>query len=1733
MRFWAIGVVCMISLLLIPVIASTDAPDSYEGDGNDSIDAAIEIIPDGAAQRHSLDSSEDKDWFTFSGISGTVYTSVLTYGDFDVIIDLYNADGTKLLIPQNTKGMGESKILEWKVSEDGPYHLRIHYYDPETYLGNVEYEVSVRTSFFAGDDEDGWPPSLPVFTQDDYEVNDMAETATLISVDTDIQQHTFHTPEDMDWIRFSGTEGVFYLIEISSSERYANIFAEIYAPDGVLIDSRPLLEDSLQEGYLACWQSPQTGIFKVRLENLMPLDNAESMAYEVRIGSGSVCPDAYEEDDTRFQAKYLFPCEAPQSHNFHDVGDEDWFEFEGIPGETYTIEASNLEANCDVAIDVRTYDDASEKQEVLESQDIGGMSENETLTRSPLQHGIYYVLVHHRDPEISGEGTGYEFSLCSDYATGTPDDFEDDDTEDQAKDIIPNKGVQQHDFHTPEDVDWVRFEAVSGKTYALEISTYNLQFEILNAEMMPVRSDISWRWTGDKYSACWTAPQTEVYYVRLTNPRTGYGNAIISDEGEMIHGEISDGYFPSYGEDTAYEIELRQNVICPDFYEDDNAYYQARHISLYETSRGHNFHEADDEDWFGFDASPGIPVSIEAIHLGQDCDAVIELYEYVYNYDPDDSGDTPAGFAEGYLRLLADPQNSAGASENEMLLWTPPQDGSEQGFLYYYVKVRSADSALLGRDTAYDLKLGTGCDKDGGNCGDPHEEDDTFDQAKEISLHGRTGQRHNFHDPGDEDWIRFEATNGVTYELDLYGITDIVDIVAELYDASNTKIADAVPDDTGHLEWLAPDDSTYYVKIFHRDPGAYGGNTAYELSMYSFPDIYETDDRFEQAVSITVDGAADGVLTPQDMTGNFDIQGDEDWSRFDALSGEAYTIEASGLGENADVVIELYDENETLVFSKNSGGVAEDEAFTWIPPEDNTYYVKVINEDPDTYGADTGYSLGVVATSSSADSSPSSDFAGTIEGIVTDAVSGEVIAGATISTTQDVVTQSGTSGGYLMLHPAGTWTISAEASGYEMFSTSVTVQDMGVGVGTTNKDIQMLPKTGIVETPTLSPSSGVSSQSLSVEIQCTTPGAKIYYSKDGTEPREESKFYTKAISVDETTRITAKAFKEGWTASDAVRGHYEITGKVAPPAFSPEPGTYTVFQSITLSCDTPGAAIRYTTDGSELSENSPLYTVPVEITETTTIRAGAFKTDWEPSEISTETYTITGTVSEPSFSPPSGVYKTVQQVKLSCETSGASICYTMDGTEPTAASDVYEKQISVSETTTIRAKAFKNNWAASKMATGIYEITGIVESPTFSPLPGTYATSQNVTLACATDGAVIRHTTDGSDPTESSPVYESPIAVTSGMSIRARAFKTDWEPSSVVTGDYVITGYVAEPTFSPLPGTYATPQNVTLACATEGAVIHYTTNGDDPTEQSSVYTSAISVSATTTIKAKAFNPDWTPSTVRTGNYIITGTVDMPVFFPSPGTFTTPQEVELSCGYSGASIYYTTDGSEPTESSRLYIDFIPISSTTTIRAKAFKADWMPSSESVEIYTIIETVATPVFSPASGTYITALEVELTCATPDAVIHYTTDGSDPTEDSFAYASPISVNETTSIRAKAFKADWISSSTETGSYTITGTVESPVFSLPSDVYTAAQTVELSCATPEAVIRYTMDESDPTEDSPVYSSPISVDQTMTIGAKAFKADWASSNTETGHYIITQIESPDSGGGGCFIGTLF
>ena len=93
--------------------------------------------------------------------------------------------------------------------------------------------------------------------------------------------------------------------------------------------------------------------------------------------------------------------------------------------------------------------------------------------------------------------------------------------------------------------------------------------------------------------------------------------------------------------------------------------------------------------------------------------------------------------------------------------------------------------------------------------------------------------------------------------------------------------------------------------------------------------------------------------------------------------------------------------------------------------------------------------------------------------------------------------------------------------------------------------------------------------------------------------------------------------------------------------------------------------------------------------------------------------------------------------------------------------------------------------------------TQTVATPTFSPEAGTYSEAQNVTISCATSGATIRYTLDGTNPTATTgTVYISPISVTSTTTIKAIATATGYDPSSVATATYTIfTPETVTPTY--------------------------------------------------------------------------------------------------------------------------------------------------------------------------------------------------------------------------------------------------------------------------------------------------------------------------------------------------
>lgn len=135
-------------------------------------------------------------------------------------------------------------------------------------------------------------------------------------------------------------------------------------------------------------------------------------------------------------------------------------------------------------------------------------------------------------------------------------------------------------------------------------------------------------------------------------------------------------------------------------------------------------------------------------------------------------------------------------------------------------------------------------------------------------------------------------------------------------------------------------------------------------------------------------------------------------------------------------------------------------------------------------------------------------------------------------------------------------------------------------------------------------------------------------------------------------------------------GNVEVPSEpTAPPVFDPPKGTTNTKPfAVTITSATKGATIYYTTDGTNPNTSSAKYTTPINVTSgMLTIKAMALAPGFLQSEIVAATYIVTvgGLTIEPvTFSPPGGSYTTDQNVTLSTLTMGATICYTLDGSDP-------------------------------------------------------------------------------------------------------------------------------------------------------------------------------------------------------------------------------------------------------------------------------------------------------------------------------------------------------------------------------------------------------------------------------------------------------------------------------------
>ncbi|MBM4398705.1 MAG: chitobiase/beta-hexosaminidase C-terminal domain-containing protein [Candidatus Cloacimonetes bacterium] len=502
------------------------------------------------------------------------------------------------------------------------------------------------------------------------------------------------------------------------------------------------------------------------------------------------------------------------------------------------------------------------------------------------------------------------------------------------------------------------------------------------------------------------------------------------------------------------------------------------------------------------------------------------------------------------------------------------------------------------------------------------------------------------------------------------------------------------------------------------------------------------------------------------------------------------------------------------------------------------------------------------------------------------------------------------------------------------------------------------PKDTVVK-PTFNLAAGTYLQEQIIQISCSTPEAVIRYTTDGTEPTSGSILYNAPIQLTQSTTLKARGFKSKMNPSPIAEAVYNFA--VASITIAPGSGNYTTPQTVAILHITSGTVIHYTLDGTEPTEQSPIYTSTLTIDGNTTLKAKGYKAGWMPTSTVTATYTFN--LLQPSFDVNSGLFNSSFPVTISTQVPSASIYYTTDGSEPALTSNLYTTPITINVSTTLKAKAFKNNWAASSTTTAIYELKAI--RPVFNPNAGTSSSPVNVTITSSTQNAKIYYTTNGTEPSINSAVYTNPINLSTNTTLKARAIVTGWTPSEVETGNYFFN--VANPVLSLVTGIYYGPQSLTITCPTVDAEIRYTTNGTEPQANSPLYTEPLEIAVTTNMKAKAFKTGMNPSQVVQASITIVPfqSVATPTINPQSGTYLTAQSITISCVTNGATIRFTTDNTDPNALSQVYSEPISLSSTTTIKAKAFRLGWYDSEIATAVYNITFNPATMILLPG-GTF-----------------------------------------------------------------------------------------------------------------------------------------------------------------------
>ncbi|SCG93765.1 Uncharacterised protein [uncultured Clostridium sp.] len=234
-----------------------------------------------------------------------------------------------------------------------------------------------------------------------------------------------------------------------------------------------------------------------------------------------------------------------------------------------------------------------------------------------------------------------------------------------------------------------------------------------------------------------------------------------------------------------------------------------------------------------------------------------------------------------------------------------------------------------------------------------------------------------------------------------------------------------------------------------------------------------------------------------------------------------------------------------------------------------------------------------------------------------------------------------------------------------------------------------------------------------VNLMTDVTGADIYYTTDGSSPAEHgSKGTVVTITGEAGSTVTVKAVASiGGQTGTVSTFIYRIKERPTAPTATPAGGKLTVAVRVELRAS--AEKIYYTTDGSAPTKSSNLYSDPILINKTTTLKAIAVAADGEVSETASFYYGAAGRAGTPEASEESGAtLEPGTVVYLTSASPSAAIYYSTDGTDPTRDNlesmiRYTDEGITVRRTVTIKAVAYEESMQLSKVGTFQYVVDTI------------------------------------------------------------------------------------------------------------------------------------------------------------------------------------------------------------------------------------------------------------------------------------------------------------------------------------------------------------------------------------------------------------------------------------------